>query len=226
MDAAERLFAAHGFEATSLRAITGEADVNLGAVNYHFATKDDLIVAVLTRRMRPINDRRLALLGALEAEAGRRPLTVEQILEAMFRPVLELLTGASCTGGRSFLKLIGHVLDEPGDYLAPLIKEEFAEKLKRFHTALGRSLPGLPPEEIYWKQHFAMGAFVHTVARARVLELMSGGTCKMSEIEETLARVIAFCAAGFKAHANAGAPVKRTAATNKNASKTIQPLLK
>src|ERR1700722_10121010 len=121
MDAAERLFATHGFEATSLRAITSEADVNLGAVNYHFATKDDLIVAVLTRRMRPINNRRLALLDELEVAAGKKPLTVEQILGAMFRPVLELLTGSTCEGGRSFLRLFGQVLAEPGDYLVPLI---------------------------------------------------------------------------------------------------------
>ncbi|MFL6529487.1 MAG: TetR family transcriptional regulator, partial [Chthoniobacterales bacterium] len=42
LDAAERLFASHGFEATSLRAITSEAQANLGAVNYHFASKDEL----------------------------------------------------------------------------------------------------------------------------------------------------------------------------------------
>jgi len=33
LDAAERLLAKKGFEATSLRAITAEADVNLAAVN-------------------------------------------------------------------------------------------------------------------------------------------------------------------------------------------------
>jgi len=200
MDAAERLFATHGFEATSLRAITGEADVNLGAVNYHFATKDDLIVAVLTRRMRPINNRRLALLDKLEAAAGKKPLTVEQILGAMFRPVLELLTGTTCEGGRSFLRLFGQVLAEPGDYLEPLIKEEFAEKMTRFYGALGRALPGLSKQEIYWRFHFATGAFVHTVARSQILELTSHGKCRLSSnVDDTLALIIPFCVAGFKA---------------------------
>ena len=199
MDAAERLFATHGFEATSLRAITGEADVNLGAVNYHFATKDDLIVAVLTRRMRPINNERLALLDRLEAEAGKKPLEVEQILGALFRPVLELLTGSTCAGGRSFLRLLGQVLAEPGDYLVPLIKEEFAEKMDRFTAALSRALPGLSKQEIYWKLHFATGAFVHTVARSQILELMSHGKCRLSDIDATLAHIVTFCAAGFRA---------------------------
>ena len=40
LDTAERLFATHGFEATSLRTITAEAKANLGAVNYHFTSKD------------------------------------------------------------------------------------------------------------------------------------------------------------------------------------------
>ena len=35
LDAAERLFMAHGYEGTSMRQITGEAGVNLAAVNYH-----------------------------------------------------------------------------------------------------------------------------------------------------------------------------------------------
>ena len=39
LDAAEKLFAEHGFTETSLRAITSKAGVNLAAVNYHFGSK-------------------------------------------------------------------------------------------------------------------------------------------------------------------------------------------
>ena len=42
LDAAEALFMEHGFEATSLRAITATAGVNLAAVNYHFGSKEEL----------------------------------------------------------------------------------------------------------------------------------------------------------------------------------------
>ena len=42
LDAAERLFMAHGYEGTSMRQITSEAGVNLAAVNYHFGSKDAL----------------------------------------------------------------------------------------------------------------------------------------------------------------------------------------
>src|SRR5207253_96136 len=62
LDAAEALFMEHGFEATSLRQITAAAGVNLAAVNYHFGSKEELFQAVLTRRLDPMNQERVALL--------------------------------------------------------------------------------------------------------------------------------------------------------------------
>jgi AcrR family transcriptional regulator len=49
LDVAERLFVEHGFEATSLRMITQQAEVNLAAVNYHFGGKEGLYEAVFSR---------------------------------------------------------------------------------------------------------------------------------------------------------------------------------
>ena len=46
LNAAEALFAQHGFAGTSLRLVTGRADVNLAAVNYHFGSKENLVAEV------------------------------------------------------------------------------------------------------------------------------------------------------------------------------------
>src|ERR1700722_14976319 len=91
LDAAERLFASYGFEGTSLRTITAEAHANLGAVNYHFTSKSGLILAVLKRMFQPVNQERLRLLGELEMKAKEKPLEIEEILEALFRPPVELV---------------------------------------------------------------------------------------------------------------------------------------
>src|SRR5690606_12136445 len=64
LDAAEALFMTHGFEATSMRMITGQAGVNLAAVNYHFGSKDALIQEVFRRRLTELNRDRLAALEA------------------------------------------------------------------------------------------------------------------------------------------------------------------
>lgn len=198
LDSAERLFAANGFEATSLRSITAGAHANLGAVNYHFTSKDALILEVLKRRMRPLNEERMALLVKFEKEAKGRPVAVRKILEALFRPALDALSTPS-KGGKYFLKLLSLVLAEPGSYLLPLIKEEFKLTLKRFHAALKQALPDSTDLELYWKLHFAMGAFVHTVAHGRVLKISSDGLCAISSIDDTMERLITFCAGGFEA---------------------------
>jgi AcrR family transcriptional regulator len=200
LNATERLVAAHGFGATSLRAITAAAGVNLAAVNYHFATKNALIVAMLSRRMKPLNEARLALLGRFEKEAGNKPVPVEKILEALFRPMLELIARPS-KGGRNFLRLLALCLAEPGAYLKPLVQEEFAEKNRRFHRALRWSLPALSEVEAHWRLHFALGAFLHAVTHSQVLELASGGRCRLTNVDAVLKRLIPFCAAGLRSPA-------------------------
>lgn len=196
LDAAERLFSVHGFEATSLRAITSAADVNLGAVNYHFTSKEALIVAVLKRRFKPLNDERLALLDRYEADAGGAPLPVHKILEALFRPALDLLSRPA-EGGEFFLKLISQFLADPNNSLKSLVKEEFAESKRRFLEALSRALPSVTEEDIYWRMHFTMGAFIHTVSHGGLLETSSCGKYRITDTAETLVRIIDFCAAGF-----------------------------
>src|SRR5713101_7424555 len=84
LDVAEKLFGDKGFDATSLRDITAEAQVNLAAVNYHFQSKDSLIDAVIGRRMAPLTKRRIEMLD----EAGPNP-TLEQVIEAFISPLLE-----------------------------------------------------------------------------------------------------------------------------------------
>ena len=78
LDAGERLFAQRGFHTTSLRAVTSEAKVNLAAVNYHFGSKNTLLDAIMERRIKPLNEKRLQMLRqVLEKEDS---LTVRNII--------------------------------------------------------------------------------------------------------------------------------------------------
>jgi len=63
--AGRRLFAQRGFDGTSIRAITGAAHANLGAVSYHFGSKRGLYAAVLEQGLSPIADR---VVAAAQAE--------------------------------------------------------------------------------------------------------------------------------------------------------------
>jgi AcrR family transcriptional regulator len=190
LDAAEKLFGMNGFDATSLRDITAEAQVNLAAVNYHFQSKEALMEAVISRRIQPVNRRRLELLNA----AGENP-TVEQVIRAFLAPVfLEINLGGVPS-------LIGRVLADPGQFLKKLFPEEFAPLMSRFAEAFARALPELAPAEVAWRMHFMIGSMSHVLLWKRHIKEMSGGLVDMSDREAVMAEAIAYCAAGFRAPA-------------------------
>lgn len=64
--AAEQLFASQGFEAASMSAVAREAGVSKASVFYHFATKRELYLAVLTQACRESS----AMLRDMEASRG------------------------------------------------------------------------------------------------------------------------------------------------------------
>src|ERR1700685_1814561 len=110
LDAAENLFGNKGFDATSLRDITAEADVNLAAVNYHFQSKESLIDAVIARRIEPVNRRRMEMLEA----AGPNP-SVEQILTAFLAPVLDQNLAV-------VVPLLGRMMSDPTQFVERVFK--------------------------------------------------------------------------------------------------------
>jgi len=66
MDAAERLYAEHGFAAVSIRQISDAAGQrNKSVVQYHFSNRDELIKAVIARHIGPVDRHRMAMLAAL-----------------------------------------------------------------------------------------------------------------------------------------------------------------
>ena len=103
LDAAERLFAEAGIAASSVRAITREAGVNLAAVSYHFGSKDGLVREVLRRRLTPLQDERLRRLEALERRHAPDPPPVDAILRAFLHPVARYLGDP---GARAFSRLL------------------------------------------------------------------------------------------------------------------------
>jgi len=187
LDAAERLFAQKGFESTSLRDITAEAQVNLAAVNYHFQSKDSLIDAVIARRIEPVNQRRLEILD----EAGPNP-TLEQILRAFLGPVIDLKTDA-------VVPLLGRTMSDPHQFFEKVFKKHLQPISERFHRELGKVLPELPPSERRWRLHFAGGITTHSLSWSSVLPEISGGLCDPNDRPALLNRVVDFLAAGFRA---------------------------
>lgn len=191
LDAAEKLFGQNGFDATSLRDITTEAQVNLAAVNYHFQSKESLIDAVIIRRLGPVNRRRMEMLDA----AGPSP-SLEQILEAFLSPVLEaeLLNAGP---------MIGRVFSNPAEFAVRIFQRHLAPVARRFDEAFAAALPSVPAEERFWRLHFMAGAMTHLLALWDVLPLMTPLPIQPIRRQALLKRMVRFLAAGFRAPAAA-----------------------
>lgn len=136
LDAAERLFAEHGIEATSLRAVMAEAGTNVAAVNYHFGSKDELLATLIRHRSAAIGDAREERLQALEAAPSP---DVHDLASAIVEPVAAL----ALRGEDSWIRvvaLIGGAHREPG---WTMLNKTFAPQARRLAAVLRRIDPSL-----------------------------------------------------------------------------------
>ncbi len=200
LDTAERLFAERGLEATSIRDITVAAEVNLGAINYHFGTKQKLIEAVFNLRIEPLNQRRLAMLDEAERKSRGKPPAVEALLEAMIRPAVE---GSFAAGKRNttFMRLMARCHSEPNPEIEHLIRTQFQAMMARFAAAFARALPELPREELLWRLIFVSGGLLHALLISSKEDSLPGSLRKRLDADGLIQRLVAFAAAGIKSSA-------------------------
>ena len=198
LDAAELLFTQHGFEATTLRQITGAAEVNLAAVNYHFGSKEELIREVFRRRLTWLNQQRLSELDRLEAEAGGKPLKPSRILEVFFGVALKMAADTK-GGGRNFMRLLGRTYRKPPEFVRGFLAEEYTAVIDRFKAALIKALPGVPSKEILWRFHFMLGAMSYAISGTEALHIVAEDELDDGDAEALYARLMSFMIGGLRA---------------------------
>jgi AcrR family transcriptional regulator len=200
LDTAERLFMALGYDGTSMRQITGDAGVNLAAVNYHFGSKDTLVREVFKRRLDWLNRERLRVLDELEIKAGGKPLKPSQIVDAFFGTLLRM-AGNEELGGTTFLNLLGRTMTGPSSFIGTLFAEEYADVLDRYKAALFRALPAVPHDEIVWRFHFMLGTTAYAIAGNDALKLVTDWQLDDSgEADDRLQpRLLSFLLGGLRA---------------------------
>ena len=197
IEAAERLFAERGLDAVSIRDIIAAAGANLGAINYHFGTKDRLIEAVFERRLVPSAQEQLRALAAVEKAAGDRPPKLEAVLEAIFRPVVEEAMDPK-RGGATFGKLMARSLVDPNPVMERVMHSHFATVIKRFDSALMRAMPSLAPGDVFWRMHLLMGG-LHQSLLLLGRKPPPGAPALNLDAETYVRRFVAFAAAAFRA---------------------------
>lgn len=199
LDAAEKLFAQKGFYATSLRMLTQEAGVNLAAVNYHFGSKEELIKAVIERRILPLNKIRLARMQKIKdkAAAASCPPDTREVLRAFFEPTFEFRKSGK--GAQDFISLIGRAFSDPRDTVRKLFLTMVEPVFKLLYELLCDALPFLPKNVVYLRLNFMLGAMAHSMNMSQMCQLLPDGV-KLNVNSATLVeQFIIFVATGLEA---------------------------
>jgi AcrR family transcriptional regulator len=187
IDVADRLFGEGGEGATSLRAITRAAGVNVAAIHYHFGGRDGLLEAVLDRYIGPLNARRLDLLEALDPSAS-----LEAIVDAFIRPDFELIARLRSEGRGSLVSVLGAAYSQPTPLVAALLERQFAPIAEAFLPEFARRLPDLPAAELRARVELVVRLITSVFAADRL-------QTRPPAIEEQVRRVVSFVAGGLSA---------------------------
>ncbi len=195
--AAEKIFARGGYRAMTLREVTNEANVNLAAVNYHFGSKTNLMRALIRERFEPINRTRLELLDARITEHAPKPVPLEAIYDALFRPLFTGIESAP-VNDTTLVQIIGRALTEPADFMRSLHKEFFAELSMRFMAEIKRSCPDLSESQLQYRFFLSISTMIGTLIEQVRLENISGGKLDGTNLDRILQELTAYVVAGFR----------------------------
>ncbi len=203
LNAAETLFVKAGYDATSLRQITTAANVNLASINYHFGSKEELVRAVLKRRLEWINRERIRLLDRLEKEAAPNPVKPSLIVDAFFGTLLRHASDPE-HDANIFMRLLERTMTDPSNFIKTLFAQEYAEVVERYKTAFIRAMPDVPEVEIVWRFHFMLGATSYAIAGINILQgVLPNVTASMIDEtiydEQLLPRLMSFLLGGLRA---------------------------
>ena len=208
LDAAEALFAAHGYDGVTLRAIAKRAGVDVALANYHFGPKRELFDAVLMRRAQILNSWRLSALEQAITDAAPSAPSVHEIIRSYFEPILTR-PHVQEAGWKNYYALIAYVNSSP-EWGGKLMTQFFDPLIERFIEALRMSLPDVSSKDLYWGYHCLSGALTLAFAQTGRIDHLSKGLCRSDDLPDACDHIVAFVTAGFE-QLRDSSPEKKTA---------------
>ena len=181
-----------------MRAVTRAAGVSVSAANYHFGSKEALLLATLGRVVVPLNRERAERLDELERASCGQPLALEAVLEAFLAPAVEQRDPS--LHGDDFRQLAARLYSDPPEVVAVFKQENFGPLSDRFTEALQRVLSDRDPAQIELAFQFVVGMMVHVIAGQLGVATESAPVDASGPSDsELLASLIAFAAGGLRA---------------------------
>lgn len=196
LDAAEGLFARHGFYGVTTRQVAAEAGVDTALIHYYFGAKRELFDAVFLRRAEILNSDRKASMDAYEA-ANPGAMTPLGVITAFIDPLIERsLTGGA--GWKNYFALVAQVNNTPA-WGGETMHRFFDPVVHQLVDTLKRAAPEADLADLYWGYQFLTGSMTLTLSETGRIDHLSDGLCHSNDLEAIRARLYRYCAAGFGA---------------------------
>ena len=203
LQTALRMFAESGFDAVSIRDLTSAAGANLGAIGYHFGSKDDLIKAVFDRLAIPVNERRIAQLDAYERMVTENGTSIERVVRAFIEPAVRFAKDTE-SDGVYYSRILDIAYTLRPQVFTELMRAQYDEIARRFINALAQALPEVPRDEVVWRYTFTIGAMLHILDdadHANRVKTFSKGRGDSNNPDEIIDKLVPYVVGGLTAPA-------------------------
>ena len=195
LNAAEALFARHGFYGVTVRQVAAEAGADTALIHYYFGTKRELFDAVFARRAEIVNSERIEAMTTYEAANPGR-MTAEGVIDAFIAPLIHRSSKGG-PGWKSYFLLVAQVNNTPA-WGGETMTRFFDPCVQHLIRTLKRALPDAPESELYWSYQFLTGSMMLALSETGRIDSLSGGLCRSSDLDAVSARLARYCAGGFE----------------------------
>ncbi|MRU14974.1 TetR/AcrR family transcriptional regulator [Roseovarius sp. A21] len=189
LDAAEKVFAARGFDGATIRDIATEAGEPIGTIHHHGGGKEALFHQIIARRAEALSQARLTALSQIRA---RGDLTLDTVLSAFIRPFFDLTHDDP--RWRHYARLVAFVSVD--DRWQDISAQFFDPTAAVFMEELLALVPHASRPQLAEGFVFSVSAMLALLTSQDRIGTLSGG---QSEQDAQIDHLVRFCAAGIAA---------------------------
>lgn len=193
LDVAETLFAYHGRDGVTIKAIAAGAGVTPALINYYFDGLESIFEAVWSRRASVLNPIRIRVLDEYEA-ANAGKITAAGAIDAFLRPIFDHVFSLG-EGWSNFMSLVG--MTNTTRFCGAFYMDEHFDAVVRRFLEIIRQVGDVPDDEIFWFTHHLLGSLTFSMAQTGRINRLSNGKCRSDDYENVLRSSVDLFSGGF-----------------------------
>lgn len=198
--AARQCLLAKGLSGFKVLEVAAQAEANVALINYHFGSREGLLVAVFARAGEEVAALRAHAFEVLHADPAAPP-TLELLVRTWLRPVLQEAREGT---GALLIQLVQQLfISDLSETRKLVMVEATLHEDARWLDAFARHLPALSRPELAWRLFGAIGAFCFMLARPEPVgwRHLAGGDAALASREAAFEVLVAFVVGGLSAPA-------------------------